>query len=78
MNILSRICDIRPRVKYMMSRIRDNRPMSVNNNNNIIIIGFSTVGQENRYKRETGDETVDRLHHLVVQLERKKKINKNK
>ena len=30
MNILSRICDIRPRVKYMMSRIRDNRPMSVN------------------------------------------------
>ena len=29
MNILSRICDIRPRVKYMMSRIRDNRPMSV-------------------------------------------------
>ena len=28
MNILSRICDIRPRVKYMMSRIRDNRPMS--------------------------------------------------
>ena len=39
----------------------------------IIIIGFSTVGQENRYKRETGDETVDRLHHLVVQLERKKK-----
>ena len=40
-----------------------------NNNNIIIIIGFSTVGQENRYKRETGDETVDRLHHLVVQLE---------
>ena len=31
MNILSRIRDIRPRVKYMMSRIRDNRPMSVNN-----------------------------------------------
>ena len=31
MNILSRICDIRPRVKYMMSRIRGNRPMSVNN-----------------------------------------------
>ena len=30
MNILSRIRDIRPRVKYMMSRIRDNRPMSVN------------------------------------------------
>ena len=29
MNILSRIRDIRPRVKYMMSRIRDNRPMSV-------------------------------------------------
>ena len=31
MNILSRIHvrDIRPRVKYMMSRIRDNRPMSV-------------------------------------------------
>ena len=29
MNILSRICDIRPRVKYMMSRIHDNRPMSV-------------------------------------------------
>ena len=28
MNILSRIRDIRPRVKYMMSRIRDNRPMS--------------------------------------------------
>ena len=33
MNILSRICDIRPRVKYMMSRIHDNRPMSVNNEN---------------------------------------------
>ena len=30
MNNLSRIRDIRPRVKYMMSRIRDNRPMSVN------------------------------------------------
>ena len=30
MNILSRIRDIRPRVKYMMSRIRDYRPMSVN------------------------------------------------
>ena len=30
MNILSRIRDIRPHVKYMMSRIRDNRPMSVN------------------------------------------------
>ena len=29
MNIMSHICDIRPRVKYMMSRIRDNRPMSV-------------------------------------------------
>ena len=29
MNILSHICDIRPRVKYMMSCIRDNRPMSV-------------------------------------------------
>ena len=29
MNILSRIRDIRPRVKYMMSRIRDYRPMSV-------------------------------------------------
>ena len=29
MNILSRIRDIRPCVKYMMSRIRDNRPMSV-------------------------------------------------
>ena len=44
----------------------------------IIIIGFSTVGQENRYKRETGDETVDRLHHLVVQLEREKKKKKKK
>ena len=30
MNILSRICDIRRHVKYMMSRICDNRPMSVN------------------------------------------------
>ena len=28
MNILSRIRDICPRVKYMMSRIRDYRPMS--------------------------------------------------
>ena len=40
----------------------------------LVIIGFSTVGQENRYKRETGDETVD---NLVVQLERKKKTKKN-
>ena len=36
MNILSRICDIRPRVKYMMSRIRDNRPMSVKNNRAVL------------------------------------------
>ena len=32
MNILSRIRDIHPRVKYMMSRIRDIRPMSVKPN----------------------------------------------
>ena len=36
MNILSRIRDIRPRVKYMMSRIRDNRPMSVKNNRAVL------------------------------------------
>ena len=36
MNILSRIRDIRPRVKYMMSRIRDNRPMSVKNNQAVL------------------------------------------
>ena len=40
MNILSRICDIRPRVKYMMSRIRDNRPMSVK----VILITFEQTG----------------------------------
>ena len=28
--VMSRIRDIRPRVKYVMSRIRDYRPMSVN------------------------------------------------
>ena len=30
MNILSHICDICPSVKYMMSCIHDNHPMSVN------------------------------------------------
>ena len=38
MNILSRIRDIRPRVKYMMSRIRDNRPMSVKHSTQVILL----------------------------------------
>ena len=41
MNILSRIRDIRPRVKYMMSRIRDNRPMSVKGGLHIIYVTVS-------------------------------------
>ena len=40
MNILSRIRDIRPRVKYMMSRIRDYRPMS---DKSAIILDFCIV-----------------------------------
>ena len=48
MNILSRICDIRPRVKYMMSHIHDNRPMSVKAPLRVLYVIYCTRGAVER------------------------------